>query len=493
MNYTDIHNSLLTIKQETAQGGNTRLRIYNALKAILDYCRQTGEDNSTVTVKAAVEELRRLLNEHSTSGVAHEARFQEIKNIIEDRVKTMAPKTGERFFGDDYLRRLNYIEHYESEENSIAEDTFEFTAIRSAKMNKLTTIPDSLFKYSHLSSGSFSEAQTIESAAFKGSQIYYVNKQGTQDSWNTILPKVKIVKQGAFSECRELLEVYFPEATRVSASAFQNCTRLSKIELPKCNTFVFSALTNCHNLEELNLPEQSTIFNNSRLSRLWGCTGLKKVFLPKQYEITDNTAYLFLDCISLEEVDINSMKMIPFYFFTNKHRLAKVNISDARYIGAWAFAGCVNLRTVITNLAREIDKYAFDGCVSVEELKLPVISMLREKAISRMDSLSTLTLGANISEYGYSEVSGSICDCPSLTTINVPDGWELGVQVKGISFVRCPSISKESVIGIFQKLADNTNKPAKNIALDSTVLKNITAEEQNIAKNKNYNIVKSGV
>lgn len=37
MNYTDIHNSLLTIKQETAQGGNTRLRIYNALKSVLDY------------------------------------------------------------------------------------------------------------------------------------------------------------------------------------------------------------------------------------------------------------------------------------------------------------------------------------------------------------------------------------------------------------------------------------------------------------------------
>lgn len=490
MNYTDIHNSLLTIKQETAQGGNTRLRIYNALKAILDYCRQTGEDNSTVTVKAAVEELRRLLNEHSTSGVAHEARFQEIKNIIEDRVKAMAPKTGERFFGDDYLRRLNYIEHYESEENSIAEDTFELTAIRSAKMNKLATIPNSLFKYSHLSSGSFSEAQTIEIAAFKGSRIYYVNKQGTQDSWNTILPKVKIVKPDAFSECRDLLEVYFPEATRVSTSAFQNCTRLSKIELPRCNTFVFSALTNCHNLEELNLPEQSTIFNNSRLSRLWGCTGLKKVFLPKQYEITDNAAYLFLDCVALEEIDINSMKYIPHTFFTNKIRLERANVSDARYIGYAAFSGCQSLTWLVNNLATEIHPFAFHKCTALEELRLPSANNLDYMAISDMYSLKKLELLApGIIACEYSATHGSICNNPRLTEIKVPPVWS--IPPTGISFPNCSAISAQSVIDIAGAL-----KPAATqtpIAFDAVVCDRIPTATTTMLQNKNYNIVKLGV
>ena len=46
MKYEQIDNLLLQIKNETNQGGNTRIRVYNALSAILEYAKAMGIDNS---------------------------------------------------------------------------------------------------------------------------------------------------------------------------------------------------------------------------------------------------------------------------------------------------------------------------------------------------------------------------------------------------------------------------------------------------------------
>lgn len=64
MNYNETHDLLLQLRQETAQGGNTRQRVYEALKAILDYVRATAETSSVETLLQQLNALRTEINAH---------------------------------------------------------------------------------------------------------------------------------------------------------------------------------------------------------------------------------------------------------------------------------------------------------------------------------------------------------------------------------------------------------------------------------------------
>lgn len=444
---TEIEAKLQEIREETAMGGNSRERVYDALKSILDYIAS-----------------------------------------VYDNIKVM-PAAGETFFDADDFRKINYVKGYESDASSIGTSAFSFTPIQSAKLDSISTISNSLFKGSNYTYGSFNSATAIDNAAFARTQLYYVNKQGTKEEWNTIMPNVATIKSHAFADCKDLIEVYLPKTTSVSYWAFQNCTRLTKLELPNCSAFGFNALTNCVALEELNLPKQQTVYNHS-YNRLFGCTGLKRVSLPMMYEINETVGNLFLDCVALEEVDIRSLKLVPSYFFANKKRIHTVDITSARSIGKGAFENCVSLKTITMNYASRIDEYAFNNCTRLSELNISAANRLGNKALANMDSLASLTFGTNIIEWNYSTTGGSVYNCPALTTINVPDNW--AIPATGISFVNCSSISKDSIISMFNKLESNVGRASKNIAFDNAVLKGLTEEELKIAQDKNYNIVRLG-
>lgn len=493
MKYEQIDNLLLQIKNETTQGGNTRIRVYNALSAILEYAKAIGIDNSNDDIIRQLNTLQQKLSQHEESSKAHEAIFQEIKNIIKEKIGAITPEAGEKFYNKDSLRRLNYVSDFESDTTTFEGGAFAFNPINSAKMDKLTSIPNSLFKRSNLSYGSFKSATMIDTAAFAETGIYYINKPDTKEEWNLLLPNVEGVKSYAFYGCHSLIEVYLPKAIGVSNWAFADCIRLKKLELPVCDTFLFSAVANCIQLEELILPMQRSMYK-AGYERLFGCTGLKKVVMPVLYEMDEFLNNMFADCIALEEVDIRTMKFIPSHFFSGKKKLHTVDISGAGYINRNAFDGCTSLKNITIKNAVAIWEYTFNNCHSIKELSLPRVHTFARKTLANMDSLTTLTIGAPvINSWDYSTLDGAVYNCPSLTTINVPDGLILlDKQVNGLSFVRCPNISKDSVLGLFNKLADNTGKSVKNIALEAVVLKNITDEELNIAKNKNYNIVRLG-
>ncbi len=446
MDYNTIEILLQEIRDEVAVGGNTRERVYLALKSILDYAA----------------------------------------SITTDSAKAISPAQGEVFFGDDGFRQLNYVESYESDVSTIGASTFAFKPIETARLNNITTVSNSLFKGSNYTRGSFNMANSIETAAFSETQLYYVNKPGASEEHNTLLPNVATIKSYAFANCKSLIEVYLPTVTSVSYWAFQNCTRLTKLELPNCISFGFNAVAGCTALEELNLPMQQTVWNHS-YNRLFGCTGLKKVSLPMMYEINENVGNLFLDCVALEEVDVSSLKLIPSYFFAGKRKLHTAKAGGAMIVGRGAFEDCVSLKSVSIN-ATQIHEYAFNNCVSLTELNLANVVLLKKKSLANMDGLTTLTFGKNINTWDYSTVDGSVYNCPALTTINVPDNW----TVPSISFVGCPNISKESVVSMFTKLAVHTGKSAKNIAFEANVLKAVTEEELKIARDKNYNIVRLG-
>lgn len=86
MTYEEINNFLLQIKNETTHGGNTRVRVYQALKEILDFAQEVGQSSSASSLSELIGRLQQAFETHTTSGTSHEALFTEVKNIIDEKI-----------------------------------------------------------------------------------------------------------------------------------------------------------------------------------------------------------------------------------------------------------------------------------------------------------------------------------------------------------------------------------------------------------------------
>lgn len=89
MNYDDIRDMLLLIKEETTEGGNTRQRVYDILKSMLDYTRQISELSSSDQLQQSLSDLRAEITKHYSSGMAHDARFSDILNIVDEKIEAI--------------------------------------------------------------------------------------------------------------------------------------------------------------------------------------------------------------------------------------------------------------------------------------------------------------------------------------------------------------------------------------------------------------------
>ena len=103
---------------------------------------------------------------------------------------------------------------------------------------------------------------------------------------------VKIVSDGAFSGCQQLLSVNFPLCSSILNEVFYYCYRLSQVFLPNCEYVGNSAFYNCTNLLEISLPKCSSILSNT----FRYCYSLSKAYLPVCNNIS---SYAFYGCSNL--------------------------------------------------------------------------------------------------------------------------------------------------------------------------------------------------
>ncbi len=90
---------------------------------------------------------------------------------------------------------------------------------------------------------------------------------------------VRRITQNAFTECRELCEIFIPDTVvNIGRRAFYICPKLTKIHLPKHLLMIESSAFNyCRHLEEIVIPE-GTVSVGSRA--FYDCKQLKSVQLP---------------------------------------------------------------------------------------------------------------------------------------------------------------------------------------------------------------------
>jgi len=204
---------------------------------------------------------------------------------------------------------------------------------------------------------------------------------------------------GAFSNCKNLTEVNFPESiTLIENSAFFN-TSIKTVNLYNCLSLSLGTESfRDAKIEELTLPYTlKTIpgycFNSNNF---------RTVKLPRLLEHIGTGA--FSECYNLEEIDFKNTKKIDGMAFINCTNLTKIVFNgQLKQIGNGCFAGCSKLSEVnLKNTELKKLSYSlFENCTNLEKIILP-------------DSLESL------SENCFKATKITLLDIPSLIDY-IPD------------------------------------------------------------------------
>ena len=203
---------------------------------------------------------------------------------------------------------------------------------------------------------------------------------------------VKIIEEGAFSNCKNLKSIKFLNPnTKICANAFKFCDNLSEIILPEeleilpegCFGYCTSlrkivlpkslkvieedAFKGCKKLEEILLPDS---LGKIEQSAFFGC-GLKHITFPKEIELSWCS---FGSNVSLEEVYFKEKYIQGAYVFTNCNNLKKIilpnNISDKIPLSpdTQITSGIENKNNISFYLNKTKDEYAKNKLKQIAEL-----------------------------------------------------------------------------------------------------------------------------
>lgn len=147
----------------------------------------------------------------------------------------------------------------------------------------------------------------------------------------------QIQQFGAFSECKNLKNIQFPEkVTSIGDYAFYECSKLQSVSLPQATTVGSYAFSECEELQTVSLPQATTVESYAFSE----CRKLQTASLPKVETIWENA---FSSCGNLSEISLPVTKTIGTYAFYYCSQLKKVHLGQITDIGDQAFQYCNRL------------------------------------------------------------------------------------------------------------------------------------------------------
>ena len=169
-----------------------------------------------------------------------------------------------------------------------------------------------------------------------------------------------------------------------------------------------------------------------------------------------NAGYLY----TKNAIVLNGATAIGNKGYYNCQNLLNVTIQESvNSIGSEAFAHSYNLKNVvISNGVTSIGVWAFVNCTGLENLVLP----------------------ASLTSIGSSPFSG----CTALNTVTLGNGF----NCNGLNLTGCP-LTVDSIIAMFESLADLTGEAVKTLTLGADNLAKLTDGQKQIATNKNWNLM----
>ena len=233
------------------------------------------------------------------------------------------------------------------------------------------------------------------------------------------------------------LTVFIPEGTTtIAEEAFKGCEVITELVTPNTVTEIQTkAFMDCSHLKK------ATIISNASEFRLLMGT--------------------FSQCYNLEEVTLPStIKVINAYTFYKNYNLKRINIPD--------------------NLIR-IETGAFFQCNSLINITLPSgVQHLRNHAFYDCRGLTDVTIPNSVMSFGTDAFS----KCSNLENVVL----ESGFNASGLDLSASTKFSVDTMIAMFNALADLTGQQAKTLTLGSTNLAKLSNEQIAIATQKNWTL-----
>ena len=223
-----------------------------------------------------------------------------------------------------------------------------------------------------------------------------------------------------FRDCQNIVEIDVPDGvTHMGVTVFGGCTSLIRVHLPaNLDTIKNSTFSGCTMLTEVTVPRNVSCIDEQGFIN---ATSLKTVTFEEGSRLTSLGERAFLDCYSLESLDLpNTVTSIGSGCFSNCSSLKTIHMSpNLTEIGSSIFTSCNSLTEceVIGDVPTMHN--IFIRCSKLKKVKLgdrngtPGSTLLQNATITSCDQLEYLELGANIDSLENS----ALCSLDSLKVL----------------------------------------------------------------------------
>ena len=200
----------------------------------------------------------------------------------------------------------------------------------------------------------------------------------------TLPLSLQSIMGGDFRNCSNLKEVKNLDTapiTFIGSMTFTDCKIGPVVVLPKTLTVLGPAFSKCKNIKEVVFPESLTEIRDGSTSMLstdggcfHECISLEKLTNFENTQIEIIPQYCFSNCVNLSNIDyprsVTEIKNGAFFYC---RKLTSFYIHDnVTKIYPEAFLQCDGLHIIkIPNSVISIDKYAFRGAANISHITLP--------------------------------------------------------------------------------------------------------------------------
>ncbi len=223
--------------------------------------------------------------------------------------------------------------------------------------------------------------------------------------------------KSAFYNCDMLTKITIASnANHIGAGAFRNCTGLTEFSIPSSVRTIGSYAFANTSITSIVIPESVT-FSMENQYIFEGCSKLTQVTLARG--CTMIPPYMFLNCVSLEQIEIpDTVTQLGTAFIASTSVRRMVLPAGVTMIDANTFNGCTSLVEVVLppNL-KTICYWAFQGCVALTSITFPEsLETIEHEAFEGCTALKAVILPAGLKKMEY----GAFKNCTALQTVELP-------------------------------------------------------------------------
>lgn len=309
---------------------------------------------------------------------------------------------------------------------------------------------------------------------------------------------VKTICDNAFSECKNLISVSFPDSlTKIGYQAFGECISLSSVTIPgnvtDAGRYSFEGCTGltsiviCDGVEELYHT-----FNR--------CTNLVNVSIPSS--VTNLGSEPFHYCSKLQSIDVseeNSQylsldgvlyskdKSILYRYPMGKPGTQYSIPENVEVLADCVFDGCGNLSSVtIPDSVFHIGNYVFENCTGLTEITIPTgVKWMACGVFRGCSGLTNMTVPCSVEAYLFS-------GCSNLNSLTILSGAK---KIGEKAFEGCNALKSLVIPGTLTKITDDAFWECPNLSSITVPINNQNAIQyfKDLGFEKALNIIPSQI